>query len=261
MHIRYFLKLAILALISASAWGQAVRVDPLPVTATSGNTPPGAYSPVLAIPGSSIKLCTDAACTIRAQTYTGVTASVLCPTTAQVVLAGTSQCTQFADPQGNFGFWLLPGTYWYRITIPNGTIYGSFPFTAGASSFGAGVLTFNSRTGNVVPVSGDYNSLQISGLPFDATFSATPTFDLSAGTIQRLTLSGTVTGAFLANQVDNLWYQFKICQDGTGNHTFQWPGTVHGAMQVGQIANTCSLQVFLAASGQLYALTTGVTNQ
>jgi|SRR5580692_3889983 hypothetical protein len=260
------MRLVILTAIFASiAAAQAVRFDPLAVTTTAGNTPPGGYSPVLAIPGSTIKLCTSNTCVTRATTYSDGTAATPCPALSPVVLAGTAVCTPYADQQGNFGFWILPGTYWYQITLPNSNVYGPFPFSAGGGAGGSGVLTFgpagSPRTGNVVTASGDYNSLQISGAAYNATFSATPTFDLSQGTIQTITLSGTVTGAFLMNQINNLWYQFLICQDAVGQHSFTWPGTVHGAMSVGLTQNKCSLQVFLANGGQLYAVSTGVTNQ
>jgi len=256
------MRLAALAAIFATlAAAQAVRLDPNPVLTTAGNTPPGAYAPVLAIPGARIKLCTAADCTVAVMTFTDAGAGPQCPTTAQVTLGDSPACSPFADSQGNFGFWVLPGQYWYQITLPNGSIYGPFPVTAGTSSFGSGVRTFNTRTGDVLPLSGDYSSLQILGVANVARFSATPTFDLSLGTIQTITLTDTVTGAFVVSVSSNMMYEFLICQDLIGNHSFTWPGIVHGGMSVGQVGNKCSLQVFLSARGQLYAVTPGVTNQ
>jgi Right handed beta helix region len=115
--------------------GQAFRVDPVPVFTTSGSTPAGAYAPVLAVPGSTIKLYTDQGMTSLATTFTDITAGTPCPTSAQVVLAGAigsgvGNCRATTDAQGAFGFNAMPGNYWYTIRLPNGATYGPFAITA-----------------------------------------------------------------------------------------------------------------------------------
>lgn len=158
------------------------RVDPQSVMTTAGNAPPGGYPALYAVAGATIQICTDAACTTLATTYTSVAGTTTCPTTAQVVLAGTSLCTPYTGAQGQFGFWLIPGTYYYTVTFPNGRQYGSFPVTsstAGVDNLAAGpgisltgstgsitisntgVLSFNSRTGAVTPQTGDYNATMV----------------------------------------------------------------------------------------------------
>lgn len=124
-----------MAALSASA--QAVRVDPQPVTTIASNVPTGAMAPVLAIPGASIHLCgypsTGQPCTNLATTYTDATASIACPSDAQVVPATGSSCTGTADEQGNFGFWVKPGLYAYTITLTSGQTYGPYPVTEASS--------------------------------------------------------------------------------------------------------------------------------
>ncbi len=172
-------KTAILFLFASSAFAaQYFRVDPQSVTTTAGNTPPGGYPTLYAVPNATIALCTDAACSIPAIAYTDGTGNTACPSYAPVTLPGTTVCTSTTGPQGQFGFWVIPGTYYYTITLTTGQRYGSFPFTsntAGVTQLTAGpgisvtsggigsvtvsntgVLSFNGRTGAVVPVAGDY---------------------------------------------------------------------------------------------------------
>lgn len=126
------------------AFGQAVRVDPLPAATVSTLAASGSFTPILAIPGATIALCnspaTLATCNNYATTYTDQTEASACPSNAQVVLSGTSTCVSTSNPQGNFGFWVAPGTYFYTIKV-NGVFYGPYPITTtsgGGSGCGAG---------------------------------------------------------------------------------------------------------------------------
>ena len=132
------LKRSILILLLASAAFAQIRyrVDPQPVQTTNGSTPPGAYAPVYAIPGSTIKVCTDAACTITATAYTDATGGTSCPALSPVVWAGRTNCTSVSDGLGNFGFWLDPGQYYYTIRTPKGNTYGPFPLTTSTANLG-----------------------------------------------------------------------------------------------------------------------------
>lgn len=117
-----------------------MRIDPSPVTTVSSQPLPGMSYPVLlAIPGASVILCTYPAngnpCTNLAQTYTDPSLATACPFRAQVVLNSTSVCTNQADAQGNFGFYVATGgTYAYEIQTPQGQTYG--PYTISATSTG-----------------------------------------------------------------------------------------------------------------------------
>src|ERR1017187_7754444 len=128
------LKAIALLIVAASAlFGQAVRIDPQPTTTTAGNQPPGTYQPILAVPGSTIKICANSSCSVSASTYTDQTATALCDTAHPLVPRGTSGCASTADAQGNFGFWVVPGSYWYTIQFPNGNQFGPYPTSNGAA--------------------------------------------------------------------------------------------------------------------------------
>ncbi len=188
---------------------QIFRVDPSPVMTTAGNAPYGGNPALYAVSSATIQLCTDAACSIPATTYTDVSGNTTCPSYAPVVQAGTIVCASTTGPQGQFGFWLAPGTYYYRVTLPSGQSYGSYPITsntagvtdiaagAGISVSGSigsvtisntGALSFNGRTGAITPTTGDYVYSQIGGA--------------KQGTTNVPQMAGTnsgVTGAVLCN--------------------------------------------------------------
>lgn len=124
-------------LCTVAAFGQAFRVDPTPASTTSGSAPPGAYAPLLAVPGAVVGLCGDAGCAGSATSYTSAAGATPCPSNAPVVPRGTAVCASSTDSQGNFGFWLLPGNYWYTLTY-NSSTYGPFPISAGGSGGGGG---------------------------------------------------------------------------------------------------------------------------
>jgi len=116
-------KLLLILVAVLPAFSQAVRVDPQPTTTVSSVAPAGSMTPVLAIPGAIIA--------ISGTTYTSEAASTACPSNKPVVLAGTSTCVAASDAQGNFGFWMLPGSYTYTITLPySGKVFGPYPVTA-----------------------------------------------------------------------------------------------------------------------------------
>lgn len=132
-------RLIALLFLASACFGQIVRVDPNPVTMTVGQVPIGAKAPLLAVPGASILVCANATCATAATTYLDSTGSTPCPAGTPLTLASQKlpSCVARADQQGNFGFWIASGNYYYRITLPDGTVYAAYPFTAGASSSGS----------------------------------------------------------------------------------------------------------------------------
>ncbi len=76
------------------------------------------------------------------------------------------------------------------------------------------------------------------------TFSATPTFNLSLGTIQKITLTANVTSSTFSNPSSGVLYTFKICQDGTGGRTFVFPTALKRATTISPTASLCSIQTF-----------------
>lgn len=141
-----FVAVAICAFAPVCLFGQVFRTDPNP-TSTTGYAPPTAYPPVLAIPGAAIAICNDAACTTRTTTYTSASGSTTCPSTAQVVWAGTASCVANSDQHGNFGFWVNTGTYYYTVTV-GGKQYGPYPLSVGGSGGGGGGNVSGSGTSN-----------------------------------------------------------------------------------------------------------------
>jgi hypothetical protein len=133
-----------------------------------------------------------------------------------------------------------------------------------------GVTSFNSRTGVVVPTSGDYTVAQVTGAAplaspaFTGTataptaaigtsstqiattafvanalfslvtvsFSATPTFNLSSGTSFQITLTGNVTSSTLSGGTAGQTFVVKIIQDATGGRSFVWPTNVFNGMSI-----------------------------
>ena len=77
------------------------------------------------------------------------------------------------------------------------------------------------------------------------TFSATPTFDASKGSLQTITLTGNVTSSTLSNAVAGQTLDFKVCQDATGGRLFVWPANVKNAAPVPAAANACLTQAFI----------------
>jgi parallel beta-helix repeat protein len=122
-----------LGIFSAPAAAQVFvfRVDPTPVLTTRNGSPApaGGFPALYVVPGATIKLCTDATCVTPATTYTNSLGNVTCPTSAQVTLPGSSLCTSTAGFQGQFGFWIQPGTYYYQIFATTGT-FGPFPLSS-----------------------------------------------------------------------------------------------------------------------------------
>lgn len=83
------------------------------------------------------------------------------------------------------------------------------------------------------------------------TFSATPTFSVTANTGQSFLI--TLTGNVTSSTVDSSGITssgkpittFTICQDGTGSRTFAWPANVLNHGTILGTANACSTQTFV----------------
>lgn len=61
---------------------------------------------------------------------------------------------------------------------------------------------------------------------FGVTFSATPTFDFNNGNVQSTTLTANITSSTFSNGISGGRYVLVFTQDGTGNRTVVWPGSV-----------------------------------
>lgn len=151
--------LCVVALLTSStcAMAQGSRFDSASTT-TSPTCAPGATCPVLAIPGTSVTVCTGAQASLaaclqnRATTYNSYTAANACPGTAQLTPAGGGACTPTVDNRGKFGFWVgSSGTYSYVLSLPNnGGTQGPYIITLGG---GGGSGAVDSVTGSGAGIS------------------------------------------------------------------------------------------------------------
>ena len=92
------------------------------------------------------------------------------------------------------------------------------------------------------------------------SFSATPTFDASAGGSFAITLTGNVTSSSVSNAGAGATITFIITQNGTGGHTFVWPTNFKGASNIGSDANSVSVQSFIFTGSVWRATSPGLVN-
>jgi hypothetical protein len=253
-------KVLALFFFATTCFSQIVRVDPNPITTTAGNVPIGAFAPLLSIPGSTVQICNDSSCATAATTYTDGTGQVLCPTTAQLVLASAKlpSCVSTTDQQGNFGFWIAAGQYFFRITIPNGTVYGPSPFsTAGSGNWLtiANPPFYDSRT---------FNWQQQPGGTLTASVAATvslipcPLGVLGAGVAYQTYLTAG------AGASETVVVTGGTCTSGKAFGTLQFtPAFSHsGAWKIGSVMSGVpeAIQFAYAAGGGTVAMPNGATN-
>lgn len=92
-------------------------------------------------------------------------------------------------------------------------------------------------------------------------FSATPVFDASAAASFLITLTGNVTSSSIINPTTGQIITFVITQDATGSRTFAWPSNLRGASNIGNEANSVSVQSFLYAGTVWRAIGPGSVNE
>ncbi len=93
-------------------------------------------------------------------------------------------------------------------------------------------------TNPLPPGQGGSGSIQAKG-----TTSGAVTFDGSLGTVMTITLNGNATLTF-SNGVTGMKYVISVTQDGTGAHTFTFPGNAKGWNDVSPLANQTTTQEF-----------------
>ena len=122
--------------LTQEARGQAIRFDSVAQT-VNAQCVPGALCPTLSVPGATVSVYTSPTLTTPATTYTSASASSPCPSYAPVTPStGSTACTSSSDNQGNFGFWIGSGTFYYTVSYPaaaGGGTRGPYAFTAGVS--------------------------------------------------------------------------------------------------------------------------------
>lgn len=257
-HIRWLLFFGALALSAATVF----RVDPAPVMTTAGTAPPGGYPALYAVANASITVTTDVAGTMPAVTYTDATGSTACPVSAPVVLPGTALCTPSTGAQGQFGFWMTAGNYYFKTVLPNGNVFGPFPITVAAPTTGQ-------INGAPVPTSQNPVSTNSAGQFVDASVQGNGAY------VQMAASGGTTTNDFAAfdvygNVVDSRYSAASIVtsfksRNGavtpqTGDYTYsQIGGAIQGNTSVPQMAggNSGLLGALLCDDAYGNATTTG----
>ena len=91
--------------------------------------------------------------------------------------------------------------------------------------------------------------------------SAAPVFDANKASTFKITLASRVSSSTLSGAASGQLLNFIICQDGAGDHTFQWPSNVRGGMIVGTAASKCSGQSFVFDGTYAYAVSSGVVDE
>lgn len=139
---RALLVLSAVLISSHSAEAQAVRFDYFAST-TSAQCAPGKQCPLVVLPGTQVNICGGAVTNLAAclsapaTTYTNAGAGTPCANTSQLTPQIGGSCRATSDNQGNYGFWILPGTYSYFLRVPataGGGTYGPYPISIGASA-------------------------------------------------------------------------------------------------------------------------------
>ena len=199
-------KITLLLFFAGTLFGQVFRVDLSPVTTTSGNQTLNGYPALYAVPGAAIALCSNSTCTSPATAYTDITGATACPINAPVVQAGTATCSSVAGLQGQFGFWLKTGTFYYTIAV-NGNVYGPYPLTI--NTLGVAQIVAGSGV-SVSPPSGTGN-VTISatgGIPLVSTYnfaSQLPAGSLVSGNPATVSLTPVPLGVNAANPTYSLY--------------------------------------------------------
>ena len=145
----------------------------------------------------------------------------------------------------------------YTIDVTPGADAATVPFRS---------LTTNGTTGQATLSGGTLNVPVYQGASSenDVAFSATPAFTVTDGALNTITLTANVTSSTMTGTpVAGARVGFLVCQNATGNFTFAWPSSFHGAMTVGATASKCSEQEFRYVSAQSgwFATSTGVANE
>lgn len=257
------LLLFLFALLPALAFGQNVRWD-LPITTVQAQG--GTLLPVYAIPGALVSFYSEPSGAL-ATTYKSATSGVACPTTAQVVLNGSSACVSSADPYGNMGSWFQPGQYMATITAQGGSY--NYLFTIGGGSGSSGVSSLNSLTGALSITCGSGLTCTSSGTTINiatavaftinsftgcggslelgatvtnptcsATYSTTPTSAVITNTdsvdsplsLTTPFTSGTISGSFAHATVHTTTVTLTTVPSGTANQAYTWNPRIFGGV-------------------------------
>jgi len=137
---------------------------------------------------------------------------------------------------------------------------GTLALTLGLANQAANTFLAGPASGSTGPVTA--RAIVPKDLPglVAVAFSATPTFDASAGNSFAMTLTGNVTSSTISNATSGQTITFIITQDGTGGRTFAYPANVKGESNIGTDANSVSVQSFIYTGSSWRATGPGSVN-
>lgn len=210
---------ALLCAVGLTAFSQGIRFDSRVLT-TANNTPFGAQTPVLAIPGAKVTVCAVA------QTDPCAPAITVYSNQALTVQASNPMRT---DGQGRFGFWLPTGTYFYSAQDASGKSLGTYPFSVGGPG-AAGSMTWPALAGI-----SNYGGGDAWGTSYSATNQIPANFlALPAAFISSITTTGTNGAATVSGGVLNIP---QYTGGGGSSIALTTTGTSGAATLVGGILN------------------------
>jgi hypothetical protein len=164
--MKIIVTIALSLMCAANTQAQGTRFgDDLPITTSTAGSTNIQYvsSALISIYNAP---CTSLPCSTLATTYTDSTLATACPTSAQIVIQGSTSCTPATDPNGNWGAWIKPGQYCYSTTIGTSTFgpfCGTAPASSSAGTFGALTLPTQSSSSVPNPPSGSFTIFADSG--------------------------------------------------------------------------------------------------
>lgn len=258
------MKRAILLLTFASLASAVTvfRVDPQGVVTTAGTAPPGGFPALYAVASATIALCSDSACITPAIAYADAAGAVPCPSYAPVTIAGTALCTSLTGPQGQFGFWLVPGVYYYTVTFPNGRRYGPFPITSGTASAPVGTSSFQQFISDgTSPFAGSFRADPLMNAPYFEFPAQFPGGSLAVGA-NSIIMSPVPPGV---NGTDTLHRMYVAGGVGTPEACLITGGSGTAGQSAGGISLTCAnvhtgpWYIVSATAGQQEAVNTCAT--
>ena len=164
-----------------------------------------------------------------------------------VDLGGTGPKTTFLDGTNLIDFiiggWNEIAKAWKSIriyakdyfyaTVNNNGAYVELSETGGGSS---SIVNIFSEEDVNIQADGQFNidtpkaifNGQVAVVGITISFTATPTFNLDSGNVQKMILTANVTTLTVSNELDSGSYRVYLTEDGTGGHTLPTPDSSWG---------------------------------
>jgi hypothetical protein len=149
------------------------------------------------------------------------------------------------------------GTFSAGISATTGTFSGGVTMTTLGATTGtfSGAVTATTFTGTHAGVTA---GTSVRGAQTAVTSSSgAASFDPWVANSFKITLTESVTLSLSNTPQAGAFLTALVCQDGTGSHTWTWPGTFKGGFTVTATASKCDSQSFLCDGTNCYATSAG----